>query len=132
MMPHAALQTRRDPEDDAVGGFDRPPPSAPPPPQTRRLQEPQPQSQPAHFDIGYDTADEGEPPVANSNGILSAISNGASNGANSFAADLGAGVVHSLAYGAAVGTTAVVKGGFRTLQHLATGTNPLSVPDADP
>ena len=74
---------------------------------------------------------DGEIPVANSNGILSAISNGASNGANSFAADLGAGVIHSLAYGAAVGTTAVVKGGFRALQHLATGTNPLSIPDAE-
>ena len=128
MMPHKASQPRRDPEDDAVDGFDRPSPSAPPPPpETRRLQAPQTHS-PEHFDIGYDTAEDVEMP-ANSNGIISAISNGASGGANSLVADLGAGAVHALAYGAAAGTAAVVKGSFRAIKHLATGTNPLSVAD---
>ena len=128
--PHKASQPRRDPEDDAVDGFDRPTPSAPPPPETRRLQEPQTHSQPEHFDIGYDTAEEAEMPAPSSNGIISAISNGASNGANSFAADLRAGVVHALAYGTAVASAAVVKGGFRAAKHLATG-NPLSVDDEE-
>ena len=127
-MPHKASQPRRDPEDDAVDEFDRPPPSPPPPPETRRL-ESQTHSQPEHFDIGYDTAEEAEMPASSSNGIISAISNGASNGANSSAADLGAGVVHALAYGAGVASAAVVKGGFRAVKHLATGTNPLSVAD---
>ena len=72
MMPHRASQPRRDPEDDAVDGFDRPTPSAPPPPETRRL-EPQTQSHPDHFDIGYDTAEEAEIPPSSSNGIISAI-----------------------------------------------------------
>ena len=128
-MPHKASQPRRDPEDDAVDEFDRPPPSPPPPPETRRL-ESQTHSQPEHFDIGYDTAEEAEMPAPSSNGIISAISNGASNGANSFAADLGAGVVHALAYGTAVASAAVVKGGFRAAKHLATG-NPLSVDDEE-
>ena len=130
-MPHKASQPRRDPEDDAVDGFDRPPPPPPSHPQTRRLQEPQTHSQPEHFDIGYDTAEEAEMPPSSSNGIISAISNGASNGANSLAADLGAGAVHALAYGAAAGTAAVVKGSFRAIKHLATGTDPLSVPDTE-
>ena len=83
MMPgmnHRASQPRRDPEDDAVDGFDRPTPSAPPPPshpQTRILQELQTPSQPEHLDIGYDTAEEAEMPASSSNGIISAISNGA-------------------------------------------------------
>ena len=112
-MPHRASQPRRDPEDDAVDGFDRPTPSAPPPPETRRL-EPQTHSQPEHFDIGYDTAEEAETPASSSNGLISAISKGA---------------VHALAFTAAAGTAAVVKGGFRAIKHLATGTNPLSVAD---
>lgn len=125
MVPHKASQPRRDPEDDAVDGFDRPSPS--PPPESRRLQAPQTHT-PEHFDIGYDTAEEAAMP-ASSNGVISAISNGASSGANSLVADLGAGAVHALAYGAAAGTAAVVKGSFRAIKHLATGTNPLSVPD---
>ena len=128
MMPHKASQPRRDPEDDAVDGFDRPTPPPPSHPQTRRLQEPQTHSQPEHFDIGYDTAEEAEMP-ASSNGIISAISNGASNGANSLVADLGAGAVHALAYGAAAGTVAVVKGGLNAVKHLTTGRNPHSEPD---
>ena len=129
-MPHRASQPRRDPEDDAVDGFDRPTPSAPPPPESRRL-ESQTHSHPEHFDIGYDTAEEAEMPSSSSNGIISAISNGASNGANSLAADLGAGIVHSLAYATGAASAAVVKGGLNAVRHLATGRNPRAEPDPD-
>ena len=65
------------------------------------------------------------------NGIISAISNGASSGANSLAANLGAGAVHALAYGAAAGTVAVVKGGLNAVKHLTTGRNPHFEPDPE-
>ena len=89
------------------------------------------QPQPERFDIGYDTADDGEIPAPSSNGIASAISRGASNGANSLAASLGAGAVHAVTYIGAAGATAVVKGIANGLSHYATGVNPLSVPDND-
>ena len=84
-----------------------------------------------HFDIGYDTADDGEIPAPSSNCIASAISRGASNGANSLAASLGAGAVHAVTYIGAAGATAVVKSIANGLFHYATGVNPLSVPDDD-
>ena len=85
--------------------------------------------EPEHFDIGYDTADDGEIPASSSTGIASAISNGASDGANSLAASLGAGAVHAITYIGAAGATAVVKGVANGLSHFATGVNPLSVLD---
>ena len=85
--------------------------------------------EPEHFDIGYDTADDGQLPAPSSTGIASAISRGASNGANSLAASLGAGAVHAVTYIGAAGATAVVKGIANGLSHYATGVNPLSVPD---
>ena len=133
MLPPA----HRDPEDDVMDGFDLPEPSAPPlppppspPPQGRRMMEHR-QPQPERFDIGYDTAGDGEIPAPSSNGIASAISRGASNGANSLAASLGAGAVHAVTYIGAAGATAVVKGIANGLSHYATGVNPLSVPDDD-
>ena len=54
---------------------------------------------------------------------------GASDGANSLAASLGAGAVHAVTYIGAAGATAVVKGVVNGLSHFATGVNPLSVPD---
>ena len=98
------------------------------------MTEPQPEAgahRTEHFDIGYDTANEGEIPAPNSNGIISAISSGASNGANSLAASLGAGVVHGITYMGAAGATAVVKGVANGLSHFATGANPLAVADSD-
>ena len=138
MLPPA----HRDPEDDVMDGFDLPEPSAPPlpppprppsPPQKRRMMEPVGKShtiyEPEHFDIGYDTADDGQLPAPSSTGIASAISKGASDGANSLAASLGAGAVHAVTYIGAAGATAVVKGVVNGLSHFATGVNPLSVPD---
>ena len=52
--------THRDPKEDVVDAIDRPEPPAPPPPRGRRMTEPQPEAVAEHFDIGYDTADEGE------------------------------------------------------------------------
>ena len=95
------------------------------------MTEPQPEAVAEHFDKGYDTADEGEIPAPSSNGIISAISTGARNGANSLAARLGAGVVHGITYMGAAGATAVVKGIANGLSHFATGVNPLAAADDD-
>ena len=93
------------------------------------MTEPQPEAVAEHFDIGYDTADEGEVHAPSSNGIISAISTGASSGANSLAASLGAGVVHGITYMGAAGATAVVKGIANGLTHFASGVNPLAAAD---
>ena len=108
MTPHVPrAASHQDPFEDAIESYDSPP--APPPQEERRLQELESPEAPAH----------------SSHSLLSTIS----NGANSTAANMGAGIVHGVTYGVAAASTAVAKGLANGLVHYATGVNPLSVPD---
>ena len=96
---------------------------APPPPppdhnptreRQRRPEEPE--------EGGYDTAEEGVAPQS-SHSILTSLQ----NGANSTLANMGAGLVHGGVWAAGAAASAVGRGVFRGVSHLATGSNPLEV-----
>ena len=125
MMPlHAKRPSHPDSEeefyepDDGSNPPRRPPRPPSRPPSGRKFLEPTGEvttlSTPERHYIGEDG--EGGTPA----GLLT----GASNGANSTAANMGAAVIHGIGYVAGVGTAAVLKGGFRALKHLASGRNP--------
>lgn len=122
MMPLGRrFETHEDPEEQATDVYDRPPqpPPAPPPEHNpgrerqRRHEEPE---------GGYDTAEEGVAPQP-SHSILTSLQ----NGANSTLANMGAGLVHGGVWAAGAAASAVGRGVFRGVSHLATGSNPLEV-----
>lgn len=114
------FEDHRDPEEQATAAYDRPPPPPGPPPDHQPARERERRPQPEEAEGGYDTAEEGLPPQSSSS-ILQSLS----NGANSTAADIGAGFLHGglWATGATVG--ALTRGIARGISHLATGSNPM-------
>ena len=118
MMPLGhRFDTHRDPEEQATDAFDRPPPPPPDHPPARERER-----RPEEPEGGYDTAEEGVAPQQ-SHSILTSLQ----SGANSTLANVGTSVVHGGVYVAGAAATAVGRGIFRGVSHLATGLNPLEV-----